>query len=207
MLFLILTVGLLGAGAHVLVRRMMRGDRRATATLLARVAPVIRARCLRTIRRWGGTGDADDLAQEVWLMLLADGARALLDFDPQRNVSFEGYVGMLSEREAGKVLRKGRALKRGGHLRIVEMDESIDGRHEGPGPLIEARDLAARLSEHLERVLPPKGRLVFAYLFSDGCTVAQTADALGVNTQVVYNCSHRIRSEARSFLQSHPAAA
>ncbi len=204
----VFTVGLLGATAHALTKRMMRGDREAARLLLHRVAPVIRARCRRVVSRSGGAAHADDLVQEVWLSLLADEARALLDFQPDRGVSFEGYVGMLSERAAWKVLRRGQAQKRGGHLRLVELDYATEQAAESANPaaVAEARDMAARLGEHLGEHLPPRGQLIFRYVFTDGCTVQQTAECLGVSPQVVYNWSHRIRAVARDFIAQAAAA-
>ncbi len=208
------TIGLLGASAHALVRRMMHGDREAAELLLRRVAPVIRARCRRVVARAGGAVDADDLVQEVWLVLLDEDARALLDYAPERGVTFEGYVGMVSERAAWKVLRKGQARKRGGHLRLVALDEVNGGsgvsggfaESADPAALTEARDMADRLGSYLGTHLPPRGQLVFRYLFTDGCTVQQTATALGVSSQVVYNWSHRIRAVAREFMTRAAAA-
>ena len=208
LVFALFTIGLLGATAHVLVRRMLQGDRGAAAGLLRRVAPVIRARCRRVAARAGGVVDADDLVQEVWLALLADDARALLDYAPEHGVTFEGYVGMVSERAAWKVLRKGQTRKRGGHLRLVHLDEVDTARAEGadPAALTEARDMADRLGAYLGDHLPPRGQVVFRYLFTDGCTVQQTAEALGVSAQVVYNWSHRIRAVAREFMTRAAAA-
>ena len=207
-LCMLFTVGLLGLTARALVSRMMRGDREAARALLKRVAPVIRARCRRVTVRSGGAVDADDLVQEVWLALLADDARALLDFEPERGVSFEGYVGMLTERAAWKVLRRDQAKKRGGHLKLVDLGDANDRPATAPDPasVTEARDMADRLGAHLRDRLPPRGQLVFRYLFSDGCTVQQTADAIGVTQQVVYNWSHRIRAVAREFMASAAAA-
>ena len=199
--------------AHALVSRSMRGDRRATQTLIERLAPIIRARVRRVTAVRRGRLDVDDLVQEIWLGLIEHGGRALLAYDASRGVSFEGFVGMLAERQAHNALRREGAHKRGGHLELVDLDDataSPDATRApeaaaSPEALVEARDTAARLGEYLERNLPARGQLIFRYLYTDRCTPEETAEALNVSVQVVYNWTFRIRENARRFMDRRAA--
>jgi RNA polymerase sigma factor (sigma-70 family) len=206
-LFFIFTVALAGAlSARVLVQRTLRGDRRATRQLVDRVAPIIRARVIRALRRWALGLDPDDLTQEVWTGLLSDGGRDLLSYDPGQGSSFEGFVGMIAERLVYKRLRAATAQKRGGHLRAVPLDDAPLRAASNPHQVAEARDLATRLGLHLEQALPARGVLVFRFVFQDGRSVQETADAMGVAPQVIYNWSARIKRSARDFLSAAQAA-
>lgn len=187
------------------IRKALAGDRAAGRQLLARLLPVLHARAGRCLakapRAVTGLPDEEDLVQEVWLALLEHDGRALLGFDPARGVTLEGYIGMVAERSAVDILRRNVAKKRGGdHVAADPDDAHALVSYDDPAQDAEARDLAARLGEHLKSRLPHIGRLTFRYIYTDGLAPAATAETLGVNIQVIYNWQHRIREHARTFL-------
>src|SRR5678809_1143147 len=49
-----------------------------------------------------------DRVQQVFVVLLAEEARVLRQWDPARGASFEGYVGLVAEREVISTLRSRR---------------------------------------------------------------------------------------------------
>lgn len=180
-----------------LVAAAARGDRTAVRALVDRLFPVVRAR-VRALqaRRTDVRGlDQPDLIQQVFVCLLENGARQLTLWDPARGASLEGYVGMVTEREVGNAAQK--LSTRGRYEVHVGADALIDA--PSPEAHAVARDMTARLGSFLEAQLPPKGRVVFRCLYSDGLDAEETARVLGVNRQVVYNWQHRIRSLAREF--------
>jgi RNA polymerase sigma factor (sigma-70 family) len=190
---------------HALIRRAIAGEDQAVDLLILRLMPVIRARVRRALAKSGmrlGPSDGDDLVQEMWLRLIDDGGRRLLEYDAERGASLEGYVGMISERELGNLSRAVATKKRGGHLVAVEAQEDLVADVPNPAETAEAENLAARLGEHLDRALPPRGRLVFRYAFTDDLPPNEVAKILGVTVQVVYNWQHKIRAAARDFLGS-----
>lgn len=214
MLTIVLTVAagaVAAAGVHALVRRALAGEATAVRMLLRRATPVIRARVRRLLRRApraAAAHDCDDLVQEVWAELLADDGRALRAYDESRGVTFEGYVGLLAERRAAKILRAARAQKRGGATFTVDEAHAarVPAADPDPQQSLVAADLAAALDAWLEAHLPERGLLVFRYIYTDGCHPDEVADALGVNRQVVYNWTHRIRQTARAFFEERAAA-
>jgi len=187
-----------------LVRDALAGEQAAVRALVRRLLPVIRAVVGHRLRRRGGraAGDLDDYTQDIWLALLADGGRRLLAFDPARGASFEGYVGVVAEREFADRLRREGAKKRGGDHAQVDSEtlDRVAGQGGDPEAVTVARRQAEALRAHLDSTLPERGRLVFRYLYVDGRGVAEVAATLGVKTQVVYNWQHRIRKEARTLL-------
>ncbi len=207
-MILLLLSALRGTGLQdvALVRAALKGRRAAVRILVHRLMPVIRAQVGFTLRRRyrrnPSAGDIDDLTQEMWLALFEGGGRKLLAFDPERGASFEGYVGMVAERELADRLRKEGAKKRGGdqHRADPELLERLPG--AGSERALIAADQARRLGAHIDSVLPERGQLVFRYLYVDGRAPQEAARAMGVNTQVVYNWQHKIRQVARAFLAS-----
>lgn len=189
-----------------LVHRALRGHGGAVRQLVERLMPVIRAQIGYTLARQPGRrtqGDRDDYAQEVWVALWADDGRRLKAYDRTRGASFEGYVGLIAERELLGLLRKESAQKRGGDLRQVNpelLGNAVDG-GASPERAAMARDEAQALLSHLKTRLPERGMLVFRCLYTDGRGVAETAEMLGVSAQVVYNWQHKIRKAARAFAE------
>lgn len=182
-----------------LLRRALGGHGGAMRRLVDRLLPVIRA---RVRRRLGGPPDRrEDVVQDVWVYLLKDGGRALKGFDPQRGSSLEGFVGLLTERQIIDLQRVAGAAKRGAD-RVVHdaaaLARAPDART--PEEVSITADLIDRLGAHLHAVLSGTGQLVFRLIYTDHCTPAEAAEAMGVTVQVVYNWQHRIRQEVRAVL-------
>ncbi len=99
---------------RALLDRSLGGDAAATRALVRALLPVVQARVARTlVRRRGGSGrdvrqEVEDLAQEVFAALFADGARVLRAWDPKRGLSLASFCGLVAEREAASILRSGR---------------------------------------------------------------------------------------------------
>lgn len=189
-----------------LIERAFGGEPQARSLLVDRLMPVIQARVRRRIGGLRPAVDVEDAVQEIWLRLVDHRGAMLRKYDPTRGASFEGYVGMVAERELGNYLEKARSQKRGGHLTAVESAEVEARPVSSPNPEEQAasREQLGRLARHLEAELPPKGQLVFRYLYSDGVAPNEVAQAIGVNVQVVYNWQHKIRELARRFLGGEP---
>lgn len=167
--------------------------------------PVVRARVSRCCL--GRRSEVDDLAQEVWLALLADGGGKLRAYDPDRGATLEGFVGVVAEREARQRLRMGMAKKRGGgaaHVSVTPGETAttpaLADHRPNPEEQLTSQDLAERLGAYLEAKLPLRGQLVLRYVFTDGVSPPDAARAIGVNVQVIYNWQHKIRALSREFL-------
>jgi RNA polymerase sigma factor (sigma-70 family) len=184
-----------------LVERALRGESAAVESLVGDLLPVIRMRVRRRLRGAVPDAELEDVAQDVWVKLVAGDGRELRRFDPTRGYSLANYVGLIAEREAGNHLASLRAKKRGfGFLRASSL-EVVEYERSAPSAenAIADKELLVRLTEHLDRELPPKGRAVFRFMYCDGHTVDEVAAIVGVSTQVVYNWQHKIRTLAREF--------
>lgn len=185
-----------------LVAPALAGDRKATARLVARLLPVIRATVRKVIRKHEhrriGPYDGDDLTQEIWLLLLRDDGKRLRAYDRNRAASLEGYVAMIARTEATHLVRREQTGGRG----HGELQDSLDDAQHvrgGTDPEAEAisAELADRLRRRLSAELPARGQLVFALLYTDRLTPAEAAAVMKVNVQVVYNWQHKIRGIIR----------
>lgn len=188
-----------------LLVRAFGGDRAAQATLNRRLLPVIYSRVQRVLRR-RRVSDAklgvDDVAQQVWVTLLKDDGRQLLNYDPERGKSLEGWIGMVSEREAGNALAQVFAEKRDPGLESPP--EALTFQGDGtpsPESAAEARDMLERLMGYLDDELAERGRVILRLLYVDQVSTREAAEALGVSQQVVWNWQHKIRTLARRFAQ------
>lgn len=198
--------GPLGSEPSRLVEAARRGDVTAAKALAERLSPVIHARTRRVLLRAGrasaGRIDATDLASEVWLALIDKDWKKLRAWDPSLGASFEGYVGLLAEREALNRMESERAQKRGGRERHVDGDaaDEVAAPAGSPEDQTIARDLAAALERHLVESLSERGRVILRFLYADAMAPDDVARTLGVEKQVVYNWQHKIREIARTFL-------
>jgi DNA-directed RNA polymerase specialized sigma24 family protein len=93
-----------------LVQRWLRGDSDAREVLLGRLQPIVRQRVSRVMERQGHATvyDANDLLQDVMILLLERHERILGLWDPRRGLSLEGFVGLIAQRTAATILRSGR---------------------------------------------------------------------------------------------------
>ncbi|MCB9553766.1 MAG: sigma-70 family RNA polymerase sigma factor [bacterium] len=189
-----------GGGGDLEVTRLLRGDRGAARSLLRRLTPVIQARVRGTLRRRSSALAPDDVVQEVWVVLMQDDKRLLRRYDPARGTSLEGYVGGIADRVASDAVRRSRAAKRDAARTVGGLPMQVEDDTAAADISVLDRDLLRRLFDHLEAALPRKGRLVLRYVFGDGLSTEETADALGVSQQVVHNWKFRIRQDARAFL-------
>lgn len=191
------------SGDSELLARALDGDEAALRILVPRLLRVIAARVRRAFaKRFAVSEEPNDLVQEVWIALLSQDGKALRAYDPDRGVSLEGFVGLISEREIATRLIASSAQKRGGRVRHEPIDERTSETGSGtPEQHVAGHELARRLVAHLEESLPPRGMLVFRYSFTDGLAAEEVAQILGINVQVVYNWQHKIRTISRSFLE------
>lgn len=144
--------------------------------------------------------DAHDLVQEVWVRLLSNGCSILNKYNADRGASLEYYVSMVARREAGNLLRKEKAERRGGYL-IAESGEKDMDEFIGtiPEPILEARDSMSKLSSWItSKGIPKKGMEIFHSTANREAPV-DIANQLGVPLQIVYNWQHRIRELSRLF--------
>ena len=218
MLLLMILMALSLARFERLLDRARRGRPSAWRGLVDAFLPVIRARICREIGRARGVGAPlrhmlhmqEDLEQQVFLFLFKDDARALQDYDAERGLSLENYVGMIAQREATNAARYWRAKSRRGET--LWEDEAPEGaspvdevRPDAETSLAERQQLE-RIWKQLEDTLTPKGLVFFRLLFVEELAVEQVAETLGCTKRSVYNWKNKLKQTAKQLRAdwSHP---
>src|SRR5262245_39126253 len=98
------------------VHRALAGDDQALNRLVAMLTPVIQSRVARGLlsRRVGSASgrnvrqEVEDLTQEVFLVLFADGGKVLRSWEPERGLTLPNFVGLVAERQTASILRSGK---------------------------------------------------------------------------------------------------
>lgn len=198
----LLLLSLVAAQALSIIDAALAGDRRATRTLLGHIGPVIQRRVRAMLRRSFSAIQQEDLVQEVWSTLLANDGRLLRAYDGERPL--QAYVGVIARRAAKDVVRNASAQKRGGGQIHDELpaDELLGGCGVTPGDAVEARDLLDRLVEHLDAHFKGRGQLVMRCLYTDGRSVEETAELLGMTRNAAAIWQTKIRKVARVWLEA-----
>lgn len=163
-----------------------------SAALVARLAPVVRARVVRRLGRGARSADVDDVVQDLWVRLLEPGS-PLARWNPG-GMSLENYIGRAAGWQAGRCRRRGVAR---GELALEEASEPTSC--EDPERALCLRRRVERFREYLA-TMPERGRKIFDALYVDGMTPGEVAESCGVAPQVVYNWQHRIRTLCRAAL-------
>jgi RNA polymerase sigma factor (sigma-70 family) len=183
-----------------LIRAHLGGSVDARRLLLARLAPILRARVRLFLRarpgRRIGLHDEEDLIQVTWCKLIEDKARRLSAYDPGRGVTLEGYVSMIVRRMLIDVSRS----RDDGRLRApLNSADAVPSPEDNPEERAIGRQELEALRAHLDRVLPDRGRLVARLLYDDHRTDDEAAKMLNVSKQVIANWKHKIKLAARDF--------
>ncbi len=190
--------------AVLLVEQASSGDADAQAALRERIEPVIRARArafvARRVARRIGIHDAEDLLQQVWLALWADGARLLRAYDPKRGMGLEGYVGMITQRELWHAAEQLQTQKRSSEAALSKSSASSSVDSPSPECIVATRQVLAGVDAFVRSQLSARAQHAYVLLYADGKSVAEVARTLGTDEQTVYNFQHEVRKHARSFM-------
>jgi len=191
-----------------LVARALAGDEVAIRRLVDLLTPVIQARVARTLcaRRWVHSGgrnlrqEVEDLTQDVFLLLFAKDGRQLRRWQPDRGLSLENFVGLVTERYVVSYLRSGR---RNPSKEELLMDDDFDRPAPEPGPLqiVAGREELELLLDRMRESSSPLGWQIFELFFIQGLSVSETADSSGLSKDAVYAWISRLRKLARELME------
>lgn len=190
---------------RALLDQALSGDAAATRRLVGVLMPVVQARVARTlVRRRAGSGrdvrqEVEDLAQEVFAALFAEGGKVLRAWDASRGLSLASFCGLVAEREAASILRSGRRSP--WTEEATELDELEKS-------LVEVADVEVRVSskEQLERLvdrlreaLSSRGLELFHRLIVEEESVESVCASTGMTSDAVYAWKSRIAKVIRKL--------
>lgn len=191
-----------------LLREALAGDQVALERLIAALTPVIQARVARALLarralRAGGRDvrqDVEDLTQEIWVALFAQGARVLRSWQAARGLSLPNFVGLVSERHVASFLRSGR---RNPHREELATGEDLEATADAPDPeeITAGREQVRLLLDRLFEKLSPLGRQVFEILFVQELSLPEAIAASGLSADALYAWRSRLRRLAHELQQ------
>lgn len=190
-----------------LVRSALAGDPTALNRLVAVLTPVIQARVARTLlaHRFllaGGRDvrqEVEDLSQDVFLALFSRDAHVLRDWQAERGLSLENFVGLVAERQVRSFLRSGRRNPRKEDPSIPPEELKAEVPEPGPEKIAAGREHLDLLLDRLREELSPLGWWLFELLFVQDLSVNEVRDASGLSADAVYAWRSRLRSLARKL--------
>lgn len=191
-----------------LLERALAGDGVAARQLIALLLPVVKARVARLLGRRGTRSsrpvdqDLGDMCQEVFVVLFADGARVLRQWNPDRGASLLNFVGLVAEREVISILR---SRRRSPFTEDPTETDELDSMSD-PSPAGETRALVRdeleRVLDELRLRLSPEGLHLFYVLVVEERDIDTLSKELGLERNTLYvrrsrlrKLVHRIREE------------
>ncbi|MEL6183600.1 MAG: sigma factor [Myxococcota bacterium] len=183
------------AAERALARYLDGGRKQADfPSLHEELSPSVHIGCARALQalRGGRRSQLPDLAQEVWIHLLAHEARVLHLFDANKG-SLRSFITRVAQRRARDLLR--RVPVGDADVEVTEcsrVDELEALRHE-------ARDALDKLAEELDAELTARARPIFHAFFVQGANPGEVSDQVGVTRAYVHKCTAAVRRFARAW--------
>ena len=164
---------------------LLAGDKRAWEQFVRRYAALIVA-AVRGIA--AGSGDVEDLTQEVFVRLCKDDFRLLRSYDPER-ASLSTWITIVARSTARDALRRRRPAS-------VPI-ESVPEAHLK----IDAVEPLPKLKLP-EALLSPRQREILGLLYDAEMDVAEIAQRLGIDPQTVRSAHHKAMLKLRAHFKA-----
>jgi len=206
----------MGSALRTVVEQALAGNETAAREIVRLLHPVVQARVVRVLRRTKGQAtlawraQVDDLVQETFAGLFRDGGKVLRDWNPERGLSLQNYVGLFAERRAISSLRRRGPIDLTGDVTLDELAEIS----ETPAGVVESavatRELLQVLLDRLREELSPLGMRLFELVYINECTVEEVVATTGMTAEAVYAWRSRLRhlvsKLASDLTAAHPHA-
>jgi RNA polymerase sigma-70 factor, ECF subfamily len=163
----------------------------------------------RTTQQWGEAHAAtvDDLIQETYLKLCADGFRLLRSYDPKHPDAIYGYLKVIAANIVHDRFKALHSEKRGGHLKVEDLNvvESRTGASEGFGSQsamergILLDEIDTILKAGLSQDTADRDRTIFWLYYRQGLTTRAISNlpALGLTNKGVESTIFRLTRMVR----------
>ncbi len=175
------------------LKPLLSGDRGAWEAFVNRYAGVIFSAVRRTVGRGGSVGpaaDTRDVAQDVFVRLVARDFAALRRFDSARS-SLSTFLTVIARNVAIDHLRRGRT-----RVATVPLSSAVE--QEVPSRDAPVGTPSPRV-ELPAGVLSARQEVVLRMLLDEGMSVAEAADVLGIEAQTVRSTKHKAVSRLRQY--------
>jgi RNA polymerase sigma-70 factor, ECF subfamily len=189
------------------VRGALAGSEPALNQLVRTLTPVIQSRVARglLLRRTGRAAGRDvrqeveDLTQEIFLLLFADGGKVLRSWQPERGLSFLNFIGLVAERQTASILRSGKRSPWQEDPTLLE-DFDTAANDSDPEEITASREQLQLLLDRLTEELSPLGRQLFDLLFLRELPLEEVTRQTNMTPDAVYAWRSRLRRLAGRLL-------
>jgi DNA-directed RNA polymerase specialized sigma24 family protein len=181
-----------------------------TRNLVSELSRVIRTRAARAIPRYSEAdigrrelkGYVEELTQDVLLVIFAERARVLREWDPAGGLSLRNYVGLVAEREVADILRS--VSRRPWNVLRPQLEAGDPELAMSPGaePRVHARDMLASIVSRLHEERSPLAAKLFKLLFIDECSIEEACAATGLSRCAIYAWRSRLPKMVRRIEQA-----
>lgn len=189
-----------GASDLELVERALARDPEACRRLVRRLTPVIQRRANGALVRHHRIDRQEtlDLVQDVFRLLFDHDGRVLRTWDPERGLSLENFVGLVTRREVNAILASGR---RSAWAEKPTAPDDLEP--EAAAPEAEARtmskDLLRTVLARLEQRLSAKGLALFYDLYVHDKDVETICEEQSMHRDAVYTWRARLKRTVQAI--------
>lgn len=186
---------------------VVQRDREAVRLVVRSLTPIIRFRATRSLVRARGKGgsaatlrdEVDDVTQDVFVRLLADGGRRLLAWSPERG-SASAFFGVLAQRLVINALQARRNRPwRESEARDGDLDVFAGAEH-APDTLAASREELRALGERLMAGLSERDQTLFGLIYITQADDAAIRGQMGLSRDALYQCRRRLKQRVRALV-------
>jgi hypothetical protein len=188
------------------VQAALAGDAQAVRKLVDALMPVVQSRAARALSRYrprtrDPRQDVQDMVQEIYAELFAQGGRVLRNWEPARGLSLRNFVGLVAQRTAHAILRSGKRTPWPDDPMDPGDMELLSEMSSDPMARIASRDQLERLLDRLTEELSPRGLELFHHLCVQQEDVRTVAETFGMTEQAVYAFRRRLERTAQKLAE------
>ena len=173
---------------------------------MKRYHALLTSAAIRVSHRWGSgsSQEIDDIVQEIYLKLCADGARILTRFQATTPDSVFGYLKVVATNLAHDYFRKRSASKRGSR-QTASLDEmhNVAAAESDLDQKLALAEVDTLLVSHTQSENGSRDRGIFRLYYQHGMTAQAIAELPGVqlSPKGVEGVLHRLTKAVRQTLQ------
>lgn len=192
-----------------LVARAIARDPDAVRALVRAVGPVVQGRVAKALARRRSTQkqrrdvaqEIEDLAQEVFLALFDDDAKALRAWDPAR-APLGAFVALVADHQVFSIFRSGKRRPWSDDVDVLPDPEPSEADARSPEVRVASKQALETLLDFLRGELTPKGFDLFVRLYVHDQPVDAVCRELAMSPEAVYAW----RSRLAKLVREHAAA-
>lgn len=194
------------------IRRACKGERRALATLVDTLLPVIKVEVAIALRRKASVQDrdarqeVDDFVQDVMVYLLVDEGRVLRRWDPERGRSLTSFIRLVTRHRVARGLEgfRGNPWSGGEPTEDAQL-EGLKADRSGTFRRLESRAQLAHLLEQLRARLNERGLRLFHEIYVEQRPLAEICEAEGMSRAAIDQWNSRLRRLVRELASEEAA--